>query len=202
MLRTSIGASMVAIGAPSIKSEPVQGDVYTAIVNANDARVPALIASASGADPGRGGIRRIAGDVQSLMAAFCAPESKHYKSQALIAPMDNAMRVILKAQYPDGTIDSGNLQSPPDTGFVVEVLATTLAVAKRNDSPILKTVSDNIQKFVLAACEALTTGGVHTPNHRWVVCNALARTNAILPNPKYVRRIDDWLGEGIDIDSD
>ncbi len=29
-----------------------------------------------------------------------------------------------------------------------------------------------------------------------------SRTNAILPNPKYVRRIDDWLGEGIDIDSD
>lgn len=202
MLRTTIGVSVAAMGSPSAKSEPVQGDVYAALVAANDARVPALIGSASSADPGRGGIRRIAGDIQSLMAAFCAPESKHYKSQALIAPMENATRVILKAQYPDGTIDSGNLQSPPDTGFVVEVLSTTLAVAKRNDSPLLKPVSDNIQKFVLAACEALTTGGVHTPNHRWVVCNALARTNAILPNPKYVRRIDDWLGEGIDIDSD
>jgi len=193
---------MAAIAAPAIKSEPIDGDVYPALVKANDAQVPTLMNAASTANPARGGIRRIAGDVEGLMAAFCAPESSHYRSQALIPPMENATRVLLEAQYPDGTIDSGNLQSPPDTGFVVEVLATTLAVAKRNDSPLINKTRENIQKFLVAAGEALSTGGIHTPNHRWVVCNALALTNAVLPNPKYVKRIDDWLGEGIDIDSD
>ncbi len=202
MLRASVGIIGGAAVATSVKSEPIQGDVYLALVKANDARVAALISAASNADPRRGSIRRIAGDLEGLIAAFCAPESAHHKSQSLVAPMENASRVLLEAQYPDGTIDSGNLQSPPDTGFVVEVLATALAVAKRNDSPLIARVRENVQKFLLAAGEALSTGGVHTPNHRWVVCNALARTNAILPNPKYVRRIDDWLGEGIDIDSD
>jgi len=32
------------------------------------------------------------------------------------------------AQNPDGTLDAGNLASPPDTGFAVEGLATTLTV--------------------------------------------------------------------------
>jgi hypothetical protein len=50
--------------------------------------------------------------------------------------------------------------------------------------------------------DALATGGVHTPNHRWVVCSALARINALFPAARYVNRIDDWLGEGIYQDAD
>jgi hypothetical protein len=177
-------------------------DFYMRIVKANDARVPSLIESVRAAQPRRVAVRRIAGDLQGLAAAFCAPESSFYQSASLVVPMEIASRFLLDVQHPDGTIDSGNLESPPDTGFVVEAVCPVLAVLRKTDSSLTQKIKDQLGKFILAAGEALTTGGVHTPNHRWVICSALAQTNALFPANKYVNRIDDWLGEGIYIDSD
>jgi hypothetical protein len=65
----------------------------------------------------------------------------------------------------------------------------------------LSVINSKLAKFVLAAGEALSTGGIHTPNHRWVVSSALAQINALFPSAKYVNRIDDWLGEGVYCDA-
>jgi hypothetical protein len=188
-----------ALATPTRQSP---NDFYLQLVKANDARIPDLIAAVAAFKPRRAPIRRLTYDLQGLAAAFCAPESAYFKADRLIAPMEQAARHLLAAQHTDGTIDSGNLQSPPDTGFVVEAVSTTLAVLRNQDAPSLQAVKDGLNRFLRAAGEALVTGGVHTPNHRWVVCAALARLNALFPAPKYVNRIDDWLGEGIFQDAD
>jgi hypothetical protein len=59
-----------------------------------------------------------------------------------------------------------------------------------------------MKKFMLKAGEALSVGGIHTPNHRWVVSAALSWLNKFFPNPKYVERIRQWLDEKIDLDPD
>jgi hypothetical protein len=141
-------------------------------------------------------------NIAALVAAYCAPESSYYRSESLIPLMESASRAFLAAQNSDGTLDAGNLASSPDTGFVVEGLAASLAVLRQVADPGLAQVKATLSKFLLAAGEALVTGGVHTPNHRWVICSALARINSLFPASKYVNRIDDWLGEGIYQDSD
>jgi hypothetical protein len=141
-------------------------------------------------------------NVAVLVAAYCAPESSYYQAESLIPLMERGASAFVAAQNPDGTLDAGNLASPPDTGFVVEGLAASLAVLRQmNDSRLAQT-KETLGKFLLAVGEALVTGGIHTPNHRWVVCSALARINSLFPAAKYVNRIDDWLGEGVDIDAD
>src|SRR6185436_1563882 len=77
-----------------------------------------------------------------------------------------------------------------------------LDVARRSKDPRLVPTQEILGKFLLRVGEALVTGGIHTPNHRWVICSALARINSLWAAAKYVDRIDDWLGEGIYQDSD
>jgi hypothetical protein len=141
-------------------------------------------------------------NVAALAAAYCAPESTLHKSRNLIPPLENATAAFVAAQNPDGTLDAGNLASPPDTAFVVEGLATVLAVLRQTDDPVLARSKESLSRFLLAAGEPLVSGGIHTPNHRWVICSALARINSLFPAAKYVARIDDWLGEGIYMDAD
>ena len=168
----------------------------------NEAQTPTQSRGGRGGGMGGGGGR--GANVAALVAAYCAPESAHYKSEKLIPLMEAATAAFVASQNPDGTMRSngGNLDSPPDTAFIVEAMGASLAVLRQTDDARLTKTRDTLQKFLLGVGEALVTGGIHTPNHRWVVCHALARINALFPAAKYVNRIDDWLGEGIYQDAD
>lgn len=176
-------------------------DFYGNLVRLNDVGLPSVIDSVKTAHE-RFGARAVGEAIDALAGAYCAPESSYFKSQQLLPVLEAAADTLLAAQHPDGTIDSGNLCSPPDTGFVVQTVCTALAVLKRTNLPQLAPVNNKLGKFLLAAGEALSTGGIHTPNHRWVVSSALAQLNALFPSAKYVNRIDDWLGEGVYCDAD
>jgi hypothetical protein len=142
--------------------------------------------------------------IEALACAFTSKKSSFYQSDKLITLLDSASQYMLSAQHKDGTIDllTTNFQSPPDTGFVMEHICPSFDILQKSRNSDLTDVLTKLKEFMLNAANALTVGGIHTPNHRWVVCRALARTNRLFPNEKYLNRINQWLGEGIDIDPD
>lgn len=177
-----------------------QDDAYGRLIAANDRNIDAILAGT--AQPGRSSTRRTAVMFELLSCAYVTPESRHHRSGVVLEQMRRGIGAVRRAQHGDGTIDSGNLHSPPDTSFVVEEIAAAVTILRRAALAEAADVEAEATRFLENAVRPLATGGIHTPNHRWVLCAALARLNSLLPDPRIAARIDDWLGEGIDIDPD
>ena len=145
-----------------------------------------------------------AGLIKTLSVAYTTEKSEYFQNETLIEPMILAVKYLLNIQHDNGTIDllSTNFHSTPDTGFVVEPLWLSYNLLKNQKNEHTTELRDLLQEFMLKAGEALAVGGIHTPNHRWVVCMALAMLNHSFPVEKYKNRISEWLREGIDMDED
>jgi hypothetical protein len=141
------------------------------------------------------------GAAETLTASFVHPQSRYHGDPAVLERIRLAGGFLERAQSPQGFIDllTTNFNSPPDTGFVVHNVATAAAIAWRHGHEEIARV---LQPFLVKAGAGLAVGGIHTPNHRWVVTSALAQIHELFPDARYARRIDQWLAEGIDIDSD
>ena len=170
----------------------------------NDAKVKSILNKAP-FDPTikLSSFRGVASSITTMTASMCNPGSEYYKSNLLTEKLNQAADILLQEQYEDGTLDAGgNRQSPPDTAFILEYICPAAVILKNNKQNDLALLKDKLKKFILNAGEAMITGGVHTPNHRWVICAALANINSLYPDVRYVRRIDEWLAEGIYINED
>jgi hypothetical protein len=141
------------------------------------------------------------GILDAFTSAFVLPSSKFHKSALLFERIRLAARYLLDAQNAEGNVELvvTNFNSPPDTGFVTQVVAATARNARTYGAP---EIFGLLEPFLRKAEGALQRGGVHTPNHRWVMSAALAQLNELFPSAASVRRIDQWLAEGIDIDAD
>jgi hypothetical protein len=146
--------------------------------------------------------RRIGADLALLAASYSSPTSRYFESNAVVQPLQKLAQHLLQAQAPDGTANFGNLESPPDTAFLLETVTAAAFLLAKEKSGALNDIKNSIKEFLLKAGEALVVGGVHTPNHRWVVSAALARLNALYPSKKYIDRINEWLGEGVFMNAD
>jgi len=199
-----IGATAAVAAAQA--SDPVRA----AAIARNDAAVRKLLDTqiTDDASPWRGSVAdefglhhagSAGGLIETMTASFVEPGSKFHGDAALVARIREAAKFLERSQSPQGFIDllTTNFNSPPDTGFVAHNVATAAAIAKMHGAP---EITEILRPFLVKAGGGLTVGGIHTPNHRWVVCSALAQINELFPDAKYVERIDQWLEETIDID--
>lgn len=143
--------------------------------------------------------RHLAERIKALVAAT------HDASDPPAALLNHAVRLaerLRELQGPSGLFTGGdNVDSPPDSAFSVNDLADALRLLRHAGSTAGR-LPELLEELLTAALPALTSGGVHTPNHRWELSAALARLHLLWPQPALANRVDQWLAEGIDIDAD
>ncbi|MCB1020237.1 MAG: hypothetical protein KDC27_09925 [Acidobacteria bacterium] len=141
------------------------------------------------------------GVLVSGVAAYFTAESKYYHDAQLRKRMKMAADHLIRVQSKDGNYDLHvtNFNSPPDTAFIMRNVATAAFLANKfGDRELFGWMEPSMQR----GADGLLKGGIHTPNHRWVACAALAQLQEVLKRPELIGRIDEWLAEGIDIDAD
>lgn len=141
------------------------------------------------------------GFLSAGIIAALSPQSRFHRSGELMRRMRLAQGFISRTLTPDGNLNLliTNFNSPPDTGFAVHGLASATVIAQRRKETELVALTGPVLKRMGTS---LAHGGIHTPNHRWVVSAALAQLYEIFREPSYLNRINQWLAEGIDIDED
>jgi hypothetical protein len=211
-----IGGAGVGLSRANLLGEARQDSgadaLLAAAVARNDATVASLLKSqvVETASPWLGGVpdqfglhHPVSGGglIAALTASFVHPRSRFHRDTTVFERVRLAAAFLERSQGPQGNIDllTTNFNSPPDTAFVVHDVATAAAIGKLHGAT---EVTDALRRWLLKAGEGIAAGGVHTPNHRWVICSALAQINELFPDARFTNRIDQWLAEGIDIDRD
>ncbi|MET7701636.1 hypothetical protein [Streptomyces sp. NPDC005485] len=148
--------------------------------------------------PHRGLARRL----KTLIAAYRSPDSALHGSSRAVAATTTHLRALRATQTASGLFAGGdNVQSPPDSAFTVNDVCDAHVLAA-GAGPELRDVTAALAEIAGAACGSLLTGGVHTPNHRWELCAALARLHRSFPDDRLLDRVEEWLSEGVDIDAE
>ncbi len=146
--------------------------------------------------------RALARRVKTLVAAYRSPESAQHGSERAVAAALTHLRALRSVQTASGLFAGGdNVQSPPDSAFTVNDVCDAHVLAA-GAGPELADVTAALAEIAGAATGALLTGGVHTPNHRWELSAALARLHRSFPDDRLLARAEEWLAEGVDIDTE
>ena len=146
--------------------------------------------------------RTLAQDALRLVTAYVNPRGARFHDAALLAPAQTLLDALAERQNPSGLYDVGNLDSPPDTSFVIADLGLSYVLLAGDDQDATGELRTAYATVMRRSARSLAEGGVHTPNHRWEICKALAYLHHLWPSRYLLARIRDWLGEGIDVDDE
>ncbi|PWI14730.1 hypothetical protein DI272_11595 [Streptomyces sp. Act143] len=180
---------------------PLDHDFVRAAAHAADRSAVPLAADPDG-EPAGVPHRALARRVKTLVAAYRSPESALHGSKQAVAAATTHLRALRAVQTSTGLFAGGdNVQSPPDSAFTVNDVCDAHVLAA-GAGPELAEATAALAEIAAAATGPLLTGGVHTPNHRWELCAALARLHRSFPDDRLLGRVEQWLAEGVDIDAE
>ncbi len=110
---------------------------------------------------------------------------------------------IRRLRRPSGRIDlrSCNVDGDADTAFMLRLLLRCLDLlpSRQDACPALL---EDLRTICAEAGRCLLDGGVHTPNHRWVMAAALAQTARHFPDLDAASAARRWMAETPDLNAD
>jgi hypothetical protein len=189
---------------PAAPPPPDQVDnrFLDALTTVNNLQIPGVLASYQQQIDSLASPRALAQSALRLVTAYVNPRGQNYHNAALLGPLDVLLDALADRQNPSGLYDIGNLDSPPDTSFVISDLGLGYDLLHQDDQPATAAAREKYAAIMRRSARSLAEGGVHTPNHRWEICKALAHLHHLWPSRLLLWRINDWLGEGIDQDAE
>ena len=110
----------------------IDEDLLKRLITANDQQVAGLLQTIQ-----TGQIvfaRKIGYDFAALASAYSSPGSMYYHNPLLISKLESLNAALISQQTADGTVNIGNLESPPDTAFLVELLTAAVFILKKDNS--------------------------------------------------------------------
>lgn len=183
--------------AEATEQDQVSLDILTKAADAQVEKAIADLDAALVSSP-----RGLTRQVRRLVTPFVWSSSRYFHDDSLLPHIEKMLAVLEARQHEDGTFSVGNRHSPPDTGFLIEDMGLMVSILEADDHAASGGVAERIVAIMSKAGPGMATGGVHTPNHRWKLCAALARIGHVTGDDSYIARIDEWLAEGMDVDSD
>jgi hypothetical protein len=172
------------------------------LTTVNDLQIPDTLSSYQQQIDTLASPRTLAQSALRLVTAFVNPRGQNHHNPALLGPLNTLLDALADRQNPSGLYDIGNLDSPPDTSFVISDLGLAYDLLRQDGQAATVPARDKYAAIMRRSARSLAEGGVHTPNHRWEISKALAYLNHLWPSRLLRARINDWLGEGIDQDAE
>ena len=182
--------------------EQVDNRFLDTLTRVNDLQIPVTLSSYQQQIDSLASPRALAQSALRLVSAYVNPRGRNHHSPALLGPLNDLLDALADRQNPSGLYDIGNLDSPPDTSFVISDLGLGYDLLRQDAQPETVAAREKYATIMQRSARSLAEGGVHTPNHRWEICKALAYLHHLWPSRLLLSRINDWLGEGIDQDAE
>lgn len=137
---TAVAAASAALSDEAAHAKPGDGPVQLppdqvdqrfldTLTTVNDLQVPATVSSFQEQIDSLASPRGLAQSALRLVSGYVNPRGQSYHSQALLDPLSTLLAALAARQNPSGLYDIGNLDSPPDTSFVIADLGHRLRAA-------------------------------------------------------------------------
>lgn len=143
---------------------------------------------------------------QTLFTAYLTEGlSDHYGDPEMLDRLLMHLEFMKRRQRPDGSVSlwAAGVGSGSEIGFTLPGVCASYKRLRKSSVPGRNELLAGLEEYILRGAACVRAKEPHTSNHRWAAfAGPLAVVDSLFPDPRNARKIEEYLSDGIDIDSD